>query len=216
MSENIDWSVKVGLATAVGAVVSGGAVTAEEDSGYMIEEITVTANKQGSVSVQDLATSVQAIGEEDLKRAQLFSVEDYSRFIPSMSYMGNSSGAGKIFFRGVADAPDTFIAGSSAAVYLDEQPLTQSAQVDVRLIDMAQHFRHATHGLTPSLDIRCHHARGSVCIRKKERNRKNGITFGEVFEQDGRPIHEPKDLGGSATSVETLFVDDPHGGIFLI
>ncbi len=136
MSENIDWSVKVGLATAVGAVVSGGAVTAEEDSGYMIEEITVTANKQGSVSVQDLATSVQAIGEEDLKRAQLFSVEDYSRFIPSMSYMGNSSGAGKIFFRGVADAPDTFIAGSSAAVYLDEQPLTQSAQVDVRLIDV--------------------------------------------------------------------------------
>ena len=90
MSENINWSVKVGLATAVGAVVSGGAV-AEEDSGYMIEEITVTANKQGSVSVQDLATSVQAIGEEDLKRAQLFSVEDYSRFIPSMSYMGNSS-----------------------------------------------------------------------------------------------------------------------------
>ena len=76
--------------------MSGGAV-AEEDSGYMIEEITVTANKQGSVSVQDLATSVQAIGEEDLKRAQLFSVEDYSRFIPSISYMGNSSGAGKIF-----------------------------------------------------------------------------------------------------------------------
>ena len=44
MSENIDWSVKVGLATAVGAVVSGGAVAAEEDSGYMIEEITVTAS----------------------------------------------------------------------------------------------------------------------------------------------------------------------------
>ena len=79
---------------------------------------------------------MQAIGEEELKRAQLFSVEDYSRFIPSMSYMGNSSGAGKVFFRGVADAPDTFIAQSSAAVYLDEQPLTQSAQVDVRLIDI--------------------------------------------------------------------------------
>ena len=136
MSDTIDWNVKIGLAAAVGAVTGGTAVAAEDDGRYMIEEIIVTANKQGNVSVQDLATSVQAIGEEELKRAQLFSVEDYSRFIPSMSYMGNSSGAGKVFFRGVADAPDTFIAQSSAAVYLDEQPLTQSAQVDVRLIDI--------------------------------------------------------------------------------
>ena len=78
MSDTIDWNVKIGLAAAVGAVTGGTAVAAEDDSGYMIEEITVTANKQGNVSVQDLATSVQAIGEEDLKRAQLFSVEDLS------------------------------------------------------------------------------------------------------------------------------------------
>jgi outer membrane receptor protein involved in Fe transport len=121
------------LATAISAVVSGTATAADAPE---LEELIVTASKRGDVNVQDLASSVQVIGNEELKTGQLFSLEDYSRFIPSMTYFGNNPGAGKIFFRGVADAPDTFIAPSSAAIYLDEQPLTQNAQVDVRMIDI--------------------------------------------------------------------------------
>ena len=50
MSDTIDWNVKIGLAAAVGAVTGGTAVAAEDDGRYMIEEITVTANKQGNVA----------------------------------------------------------------------------------------------------------------------------------------------------------------------
>ncbi|TFG39064.1 MAG: TonB-dependent receptor, partial [Chromatiales bacterium] len=125
-------TIAAAVATAVGGFVPA---HAQEVRGG-IDEITVTATKRGDMSIQDLAGSIQAFGTEAIRNQNLFSMEDYAKFTPSMSYFGNQSGAGKIFFRGIADAPDTFIASASAAVYLDEQPLTQSAQVDVRLIDI--------------------------------------------------------------------------------
>lgn len=125
-------TIAAAVATAVGGFVPAHA----QDTHLGIDEITVTATKRGDMNIQDLAGSIQAFGTEDIRNQNLFSMEDYVKFTPSMSYFGNQSGAGKIFFRGIADAPDTFIASASAAVYLDEQPLTQSAQVDVRLIDI--------------------------------------------------------------------------------
>lgn len=123
------------IAAAVATAVGGFAPAYAQDTGG-IDEITVTASKRGEMNIQDLAGSIQAFGTEAIRNQNLFSMEDYVKFTPSMSYFGNQSGAGKVFFRGIADAPDTFIASASAAVYLDEQPLTQSAQVDVRLIDI--------------------------------------------------------------------------------
>jgi len=125
------------LTAAVAAAVGGIApAQAQETDDFAIEEITVTATKRGDVSIQDLAGSVQAFGTEAIRNQNLFGLEDYAKFTPSLSYFGNNPGAGKIFFRGIADAPDTFIAASSAAVYLDEQPVTSSRQVDVRLVDI--------------------------------------------------------------------------------
>ena len=121
------------LAAGVSAAISGTALAAD---GPKVEELIITANKTGDVNIQDYAGSVIALGTDELKTGQLFSLEDYSRFIPSMTYFGDNPGFGKIFFRGIADAPDSFIAGSSAAIYLDEQPLTQGRQADVRLIDI--------------------------------------------------------------------------------
>jgi len=124
------------IAAAVATAVGGFGSAYAQDSEGGIDEIIVTASKRGDMNIQDLAGSIQAFDTEAIRNQNLFSMEDYVKFTPSMSYFGNQSGAGKIFFRGIADAPDTFIAAASAAVYLDEQPLTQSAQVDVRLIDI--------------------------------------------------------------------------------
>lgn len=129
---NYTTTISAAVAAAVGGAVP---VYAQDDFGG-IEEITVTATKRGDVSIQDLAGSVQAFGTDAIRNQNLFSMEDYAKLTPSMAYFSNQPGAGKIFFRGIADAPDTFIAASSAAVYLDEQPVTQSAQVDVRLVDI--------------------------------------------------------------------------------
>ena len=126
---------KTTLGAAVAAAVGATPALAQQEHAIGIEEITVTATKRAE-SMQDIPMTIQAFSSEDITRQNLFSLEDYTRFVPSMSYFGNNSSGGKVFFRGVADAPDTFIADSSAAIYLDEQPLTSSAQVDVRLIDV--------------------------------------------------------------------------------
>ncbi len=130
------------LAMAVSTVLAGVPLAnaqeqeaASEDTGRPIEELIVTATKR-TQNIQDIPASIKAITGEDLKRNNLYELQDYSRFVPSMSYFGTQSGQGKIFFRGIADAPDTFIAQSSAAIYLDEQPLTSLAQVDVRMVDI--------------------------------------------------------------------------------
>ena len=128
----ISYSTTIGAAVA--AAVGAGPALAQESKG--IEEVVVTATKRGEISIMDLAGSIQAFDTEAIRNQNLFSMEDYSKFTPSLAYFGNQTGQGKIFFRGIADAPDTFIVSQSAAVYLDEQPITMGASVDVRLVDI--------------------------------------------------------------------------------
>ena len=73
----------------------------------------------------DLAGSIQAFGTEAIKNRGFTDMESYTKLTPALTYFGNSTGQGKVFIRGIADAPDTFIVSQSSAVYLDEQPVTQ-------------------------------------------------------------------------------------------
>ena len=119
------------VAAAVTAALSG-YTTAEAQ----LEEIIVTATKKEQ-SLQDIAGSVQAISESDLKKNQAMRMEDYAKLIPSMAYMSYSPGTGKIYMRGIADDNGTFIAEESVAMYIDEQPVTQAGiLVDVRMVDV--------------------------------------------------------------------------------
>ena len=122
-------------ATTVAAAVTAalaGYTTAEAQ----LEEIIVTAAKKEQ-SLQDIAGSVQAISESDLKKNQAMRMEDYAKLIPSMAYMSYSPGTGKIYMRGIADDNGTFIAEESVAMYIDEQPVTQAGiLVDVRMVDV--------------------------------------------------------------------------------
>jgi len=130
--------VKSALAAAVSVAVAGYAdeVQAQGATSSGIEEITVTARKREE-SLQDVSASVQAMTGEDLKRQGLLNLEDTIRMIPSMSSIGGTAGANKIIFRGVSDNPVAFIAASSAALYIDEQPLTQfSINPEPRMVDI--------------------------------------------------------------------------------
>ena len=101
-----------------------------------LDAVVVTARKREE-TLLDIPQEIQAISQEQLQKANLDSIEDFSRFVPSLAYNAVAPGRGAIYFRGVADDSSSFIADSSAAIYLDEQPLTQSAlQPEVRLIDI--------------------------------------------------------------------------------
>jgi len=129
------------LSYAISAVLAVPATAAvaqdqgETRKGGFLEEVMVTATKR-EASMQDIPQSIQAISEAELKQAGLSSMDDYVRFIPSMSYAQVNPGTAMVIFRGIADAQNTFIAEPSAAVYIDEQSLTLNATPDPRMVDI--------------------------------------------------------------------------------
>jgi outer membrane receptor protein involved in Fe transport len=129
-------SYRTTIGAAVAAAVGAGPALAQDEESIGIEEITVTATKRGEVSIMDLAGSIQAFDTAAIRNQGLTDMESYTKLTPALTYFGNSTGQGKVFIRGIADAPDTFIVSQSSAVYLDEQPVTQGAAVDPRLVDI--------------------------------------------------------------------------------
>lgn len=124
--------------SAVFAAPAGIAVAQEEnmtDDIMLLEEVMVTARKR-SESAMDIPESIQAITGQTLITAGLNDINDYSRFIPSLSYVSINPGSASIYFRGVADAANSFIAEPSAALYLDEQSLTLNATPNPRMVDI--------------------------------------------------------------------------------
>ncbi len=101
-----------------------------------LEAVIVTARKREE-TLLEIPQEIQAISQQEMERANLRTVQDLQRFVPSLTYNARTPGDGAIYFRGVADDTEAFIADSSAAVYLDEQALTQTQmQPEVRLVDM--------------------------------------------------------------------------------
>jgi outer membrane receptor protein involved in Fe transport len=101
-----------------------------------LEQIVVTARKREETLI-DVPQEIQAIGQQQLERANVSNLDDITRFVPSLSFNAITPGRGAIYFRGVADDSSSFIADASSAIYLDEQPLTQSSlQPEIRLVDI--------------------------------------------------------------------------------
>jgi outer membrane receptor protein involved in Fe transport len=126
------------VAYAVSAALGGAYAhdAAAQETTADLETVIVTARKREE-TLLDIPQEIQTISQEQLQKANLNSVEDFSRFVPSLSYTATTPGRGSIYFRGVADDSSSFIADASAAIYLDEQPLTQSSlQPEIRLIDI--------------------------------------------------------------------------------
>jgi outer membrane receptor protein involved in Fe transport len=101
-----------------------------------LEEITVTARKREE-HIQDIPQSIQAFSQAEIERVGIKSLQYVAKFVPAMTVVGQGAGLNKIVFRGLADSARPYIADSSAAIYLDEQPLTTGAQSpEIRPIDL--------------------------------------------------------------------------------
>lgn len=125
------------LAIAISAALAGSHNPAVYAAGAL-EEIVVTARKREE-NLQDIPQDILAIQTQQIVRAGLQGLDDYARFIPSLSYVAQAPGANKLIFRGVADTNRSFFSDASAAIYLDEQPLTQPTQTpEPRLVDIAR------------------------------------------------------------------------------
>src|SRR5690606_8850656 len=109
-----------------------------------IEEIVVTATKREE-SLQDVAVSVQALGQERLEELNIANFDDYIRFLPNVNAAGRGPGQSSIFIRGMAtDSSDQTSIEIGApvpnvALYLDEQPVSSGGRnLDLYAADIAR------------------------------------------------------------------------------
>ncbi|MCJ7814623.1 MAG: Plug domain-containing protein, partial [Xanthomonadales bacterium] len=109
-----------------------------ENDDNRLEEVIVSARKRDE-NVQDIPQSIQAFSQDEITKVGITNLRDLAKFVPAMTVVGSSAGLNKIIFRGLADSARPFIADSSAAIYLDEQPLTTGAQSpEIRPYDLAR------------------------------------------------------------------------------
>ena len=111
---------------------------ASEADAEGLGEIIVTATRR-SERLQDVPQSITAIDTDAIAMRGLTGMDDYARIVPGLSVSDRQPGGTTIVFRGVATSGLQFGAVSSSALYLDEQPITQSGRnPDPRLIDVAR------------------------------------------------------------------------------
>jgi outer membrane receptor protein involved in Fe transport len=109
-----------------------------------LEEIVVTATKREE-NLQDVAVSVQAIGEQRLEALNIANFDDYVRYLPNVNSAGRGPGQSSIFVRGMAtDSSDQTSIEIGApvpnvALYLDEQPVSSGGRnLDLYAADIAR------------------------------------------------------------------------------
>lgn len=112
------------------------AAAEDEDTG----EIIVTAQKR-SESLQKVPMSIQAIGTEKLDQLQVNEMQDFVKFLPSVTIQTSGPGFSQVYFRGVASGENANHSASLPTVgtYLDEMPITTiQGALDIHAFDIAR------------------------------------------------------------------------------
>jgi len=131
------------VGTAVAATVVAPAF-GQDDTSAFLEEVIVTAQKREQ-NLQDVAVSIQVLGNEQLENLYVRSFDDFVNFLPTVSYTAQGGpggpGFGQVYMRGIASGGDGNHSASMPSVgyYLDEQPVTTINQVlDIHMYDIAR------------------------------------------------------------------------------
>lgn len=104
------------------------------------DEIIVTAQKREE-NLQSVPLSIQAIGTEKLDQLQVKEMQDFVRFLPSVTIQTAGPGFSQVYFRGVASGENANHSASLPTVgtYLDEMPITTiQGALDIHAFDIAR------------------------------------------------------------------------------
>jgi len=121
--------------------VAAQAQTTPAPSGVVaLEEVVVTAQKR-SENLQDVPISIQALGTKTLEERHISGLNDYIKFLPSVSIQTTSPGFSSVFMRGIVSGDNANHSGPLPTVgtYLDEQPITTiQGALDIHVYDIAR------------------------------------------------------------------------------
>lgn len=113
----------------------GGAASDDYSPSGQLEEIIVTAQKREERLI-DVPISVVAMGEAELQRRGINSMDDLSLAVPGLAIQSSGGFQRRIMLRGVSN---TVGASSLVGIYIDEASVTSSSpvtQLDVRAYDI--------------------------------------------------------------------------------
>ncbi len=88
-----------------------------------VSEVVVTAQKRAE-NIQDVPISITAIGEQDLQRLDIQSLQDVARQTPSLVVVSAGPGENELIIRGISSTAGTT---STVGYYLDDTPLQPSS-----------------------------------------------------------------------------------------
>jgi len=107
-------------------------------------EIIITATKREE-NVQNVPINVIALGTRRLDQLNISNFEDYTKQLPSVSFLTTQPGVTTVYMRGVSAAGGTNAEGNHSGplpqvgTYLDEQPVTTiGGTLDIHIYDIAR------------------------------------------------------------------------------
>src|SRR5207253_9553980 len=106
-------------------------------------EIIITATKREE-NLQNVPISVQAIGTRRLDQLNISNFEDFTKQLPSVTFLTSQPGATTVYMRGISAAGSGAEGNHSGPLpqvgfYLDEQPITTiGGTLDVHIYDIAR------------------------------------------------------------------------------
>ena len=123
-------------------LVAASAAFAADDNkdSTQVREVVVTARKREE-SIQKVPMSIQALDTRKLEQLNVVDFQDYSKFLPSLSFQTIAPSVTSIYMRGVASGENGNHSGPlpSVGVYLDEMPITTIAgTLDIHIYDIAR------------------------------------------------------------------------------
>src|SRR5678815_4097851 len=93
------WSVGLLATTMLSGVAGQALAQAAATEAAQLEEVVVTAQKR-SENLQDVPISIQALGSEKLDELQVSDVNDYVKFLPSVTAQTAAPGFSTFYMRG--------------------------------------------------------------------------------------------------------------------
>jgi len=129
----------MGLCLVAGSLQPAFAQSADDSDTFMLEEVTVTAEKR-SDNVQDIAMSVTAIGGDDINKKSIADIKGALETLAGVKVMGGPFG-GKVFIRGIGSNLDYNMGDPSVAisrdnVYMQAAESTLSTLYDVERVEV--------------------------------------------------------------------------------
>jgi len=131
---------KAPLAWAIaGLLPLGAAVAEEQQSGWALEEITVTAQKRPE-SLQDAPISIMAFSNEKLEQMGVSDVMDMQGAVPNVTFtpFPQNKNSATTYIRGVGNADIQVTKDSAVGMYLDGVYLGRSAGLALDIADLEQ------------------------------------------------------------------------------